>query len=364
MSLTAKKVARLMRSGEPSRNRGLYLIVANKAGAHWELGYQLHGRSRWLGLGSARTFELDEARERAKRERQKLADKIDPLDIRRVERAKQAAANANIKTFRECADDYIAAHRVGWRSPKHGGQWINTLSTYVHPLIGDLDVAAIDTPCVLRVLEQQVTTSQGNPGGPFWIARAVTAERVRSRIELILAWAAARGHRPQGDNPARGKGHINQILVAPAKNKLARVVPHRAVPYAELPGLMAELRRHNGVAARRGEVIGAKWDEVDLADATWTIPAGRMKRDREHRVPLGPSAIDLLKSLYVEDGNPYLFIGAQQERLSNAAMIQRLRRLGRSETVHGFRSSFSDWAHESTAFSNHAIELSLAHSIG
>jgi Arm DNA-binding domain len=278
MSLTVKKVASLMRRGEPGRyldsgaggERGLYLIVANKAAAHWELRYQLHGRSRWMGLGSARTFELDEARERAKRQRQKLADKIDPLDIRRIERAKQAAANANIKTFRQCADDYIAAHRVGWRSAKHGGQWVNTLSTYVHPLIGDLDVAAIDTSCVLRVLERQVATSKGSPAGPFWIARAVTAERVRSRMELILAWAAARGYRSQGDNPARGKGHINQILVAPAKNKLARVVPHRAVPYAELPGLMAALRQHDGVAvkalqflimtaARRSEVIGMKW---------------------------------------------------------------------------------------------------------
>jgi hypothetical protein len=173
MALTTKSVAKLLRDGEPGRyldggksgERGLYLIVAGETAAHWELRYQLNGRSRWMGLGSARTFGLLEARERAKRERQRLADKIDPLEVRRIERVKQAAATASVKTFEEAAQGYIEAHQAKWRSAVHGQQWSSTLRRFVYPIIGKVDVAAVDTPAVLRVLEQKVAASLGNPAG-------------------------------------------------------------------------------------------------------------------------------------------------------------------------------------------------------
>jgi hypothetical protein len=221
MALTLKRVAKLMRGGAPGRHldkggeRGLYLIVAGPNAAHWELRYQLNGRGRWMGLGSARTFTLLEARERARVSRQKLADKIDPLEVRRVERAQQAAATASVKTFREAADGYIAAHRAKWRSAKHGHQWIASLATYVHPLIGNFDVAAIDTPAILKVLEQRVPAALGYPAGPLWTARPVTADRVRNRVELVLSWAAGRGYRGK-DNPARWDD-LKHVLPKPTR---------------------------------------------------------------------------------------------------------------------------------------------------
>jgi integrase len=379
MSLTVKKVSKLMRRGVAGRYldggagvRGLYLIVGGENNAHWELRYQLHGRGHWMGLGSAKDFSLSEARDRARKERQRLHDKDDPLAARRAVRAAKAAAAASTKTFKECADAYIAAHRSGWKSAKHGHTWISTLATYVHPKLANLDVAAVNRARVLDVLEQKVEAQLGYPAGPFWQARPVTADRVRLRIELILNWAAARGYR-SGDNPARWED-LKHILPPPAK--VAPVKHHAAVPYSDIPALLVELRRREGIgaralefliltAARAGEVLGATWDEIDLDQKLWIIPSARMKGGREHRVPLSAPAIDLLGGLPREDGNAFVFVGARQPRLSEATMGRLFRdRLHRSETIHGFRSSFSDWAHEQTAQPNHVIEMALSHSIG
>jgi len=381
MALTKKKVAKLMRAAAPGRYpdngptgvRGLYLIIGGGRSANWQLRYQLAKRPHWMGLGSAWDFDLTEARERGRRERQRLADKKDPLAVRRAEQAAEAAAEAAAAadakrkaTFQQCADAYIAAHRAEWKSAKHGLQWIDALQRFVYPLIGGDDVGLIDRPAVLRVLEQP------SDGTTFWLAKAKTADRVRNRIQLVLNYASARGHRPEGVNPAEWS-QLKHILPSPAK--VTKAKPYSAVPYADAPAVMAELDRRDGVgvkalqfailtAARRGEIVGATWSEIDLKERLWTIPASRMKADREHRVPLSDAAIDLLKSLPTEADNPSLFIGAQQAALSDMAMTQTLRRLRPGATVHGFRSSFSDWAHETTAFSNHVIELSLAHSIG
>jgi integrase len=381
MSLTVKRVAKLIRHGQPGRHldgtggdgvRGLYLCVENRSNASWTLRYQLGGKAHWMGLGSARTLTLDMARERAKAARLQLLDKTDPLQARRAEHAAKTAAAAKRLTFKEAAEEYIEDHRSKWKSAVHGRQWLTTLAQYAYPIIGTLDVAQVDRPAVLRVLEQQVPAQRGNPAGKLWKARLVTADRLRNRIELVLARAQARGHRPSGENPAAWAG-LKHILPKPAKS--ASVEHHKAVPYVEVPALMAQLRQHEGVAVqalqfvtltacRVGEVLGATWDEIDLDNAVWTIPAGRMKAGREHKVPLSPPAIALLRGLYREAGNRHLFIGARNAKLSNAALLAALRRLGRSETAHGFRSSFSDWAHERSAFSNHVIELSLAHAIG
>ena len=358
MGLTIKKIAKLMRDGQPGRHRdsevrGLYFCVGGKKNANWQLRYQLHGRAHWMGLGSAREFNLKEVRERAKVERQKLSDKTDPLQLRRAERAAKAATAATVKTFKECAEAYIEAHRAEWKSAKHGQQWLTSLATYVYPKIGNLDVAAIGRPHVLNVLEQRVEARLGYPAGQFWQVRTTSADRVRSRVELILSFAAARGYR-NGENPARWED-LKHIL--PQPTKLNTVKHHAAVAYAEVPMVFAELRGREGVgaralefliltAARTGEVVGATWDEIDLDKKEWLIPAERMKGGKEHRVPLSPQCMALLRGLYREDGNPHVFIGARQPRLSDTTLSELLKRLDRIETVHGFRSSFSDWAHE------------------
>jgi integrase len=385
MALTVKRVAKLMRGGQLGRHldggstgvRGLYLIVQNKGAAHWELRYQLDGHARWMGLGSARTFDLGEARERAKRERQKLADKTDPLESRRNERAAQKAASALAKaktmTFRQCGEQYIAANRAEWRNPKHAAQWVSTLTSYAYPMIGDLPVNIVDTGLVLKVLEQTVPEERGYPAGTLWSARRDTANRLRGRIETVLGWATVRGYRT-GDNPARWRNHLEAAFAG--KSKTAPVEHHAALPYAELPAFMEALRPRDGVApqalefliltaARTNEVIGARWSEIDLENGVWTVPAARMKAGKEHRVPLSDRAVALLAGLYRESGNEFVFIGSRGGKaLSNMSLTAVLRRIGQGNiTVHGFRSSFMDWAHEQTGYPKVVIDMALAHTV-
>jgi integrase len=373
--LSAKKVERVKTKGRYADGtvRGLCLQVSSNGAKSWVLRYEIGGKKRWMGLGGASVFSLKEARDRARLARQKISDKIDPLEVRRGERVKQAQAAAQALTFRAAAERYFDQHQVKWTNAKHREQWAHTLAQYAHPLIGNLNVAEIGTPQVLMVLEQDVPASKGNPAGQFWMVRTTTATRVRNRIELVLDWAAVRGHRPpEIPNPARWTGHLSEVL--PEPSKVARVVHHRAVPYVEIPGLMVELQKREGVAARAlmfailtasrsAEALGAAWAEIK--DGTWVVPAARMKSRREHRVPLAAPVLELLKDLHTEDDNPHLFIGPKTGApLSEFSLIEVLRRLGRKETVHGFRSSFSDWAHERTDHANHEIEISLAHSVG
>ena len=214
--------------------------------------------------------------------RRKRHEGIDPIEARRAERARQRLDAAKAITFRQCGEDYIVSHRAGWRNEKHKYQWSATLSTYAYPVIGALPVQAVDTGLVLKVLE------------PIWTAKPETAGRVRQRMESILDFAKVRGYR-DGENPARWRGHLDKLL--PARSKVRQVEHHAALPYAELPAFLASLRTREAVAARAlefliltaartGEVIGARWNEIDLLDKTWTVPAARMKAHREHRVPL------------------------------------------------------------------------------
>jgi integrase len=372
MALNLKRVARLIRQGKPGRqldSQGLYLVVASRSAASWQLRFQLHHRARWMGLGSARTFSLLEARERARVERQRLADKLDPIALRAAERSRQAVAK--VLTFKEAAAEFIADHRGTWRSADHGRQWINSLAHYVYPVIGSLNVADIGTAQVLKVLEQPVA------GGKFWLTRPVTASRVRSRIELVLNRAMARNDLKH-DNPAAWD-KLQHIL--PAPSKVARVAHHPSLPYEQLPPFLIDLRQHEGVAgkaleflihtaARTDEVVGAVWTEIDLDKKLWVIPAERMKGGREHKVPLSAPAVKLLQSLHTEDGNPYLFIGTRQQRLSSASMAQLLRRMGYKDangkhiTVHGMRSTFSTWVSEQTGYDEAVREFCLAHVVG
>ena len=283
--LTAKKVERAKQPGRYHCGliRGLYLQLSASGAKSWVLRYQLRGQERWMGLGSAADFSLREARERARAARQLLADRIDPLAGKRAAEEAAKLAEARKLTFREAAERYFNQHASKWRSAKHREAFLSTLKAHVFAVIGDMDVAAFDTRDVLRAIE------------PHWTTKAVTIDRTRNRIEQLLDWCVVRGHRPPGTNPARWKGHLDQVL--PAPRKLAPVEHHAAMDYRQLPAFMTQVRADDNVAARAleflihtaartGEALGACWSEIDLTDKTWTVPAARMKGGREHRVPL------------------------------------------------------------------------------
>jgi integrase len=341
---------------------GLYLQVSRNGSRSWVLRYRSGPRRHDLGLGPLAVVSLAEARRRAQRIRQQLLDGIDPLGQRRSDEAQARLDAAKAMTFDQCRDAFIAGHEAGWRNAKHRQQWRNTLETYATPVIGKLPVAAIDTGLVLRVLE------------PIWTTKPETAGRLRGRIESVLSWATTRGYRT-GENPARWKGHLDQTL--PAQGKLRRVEHHAALPYVEVPAFLAELRQQSGAAAsaleltvltacRTGDVLGARWSEIDFEGAVWTITAERMKAGREHRVPLCDAALAVLRRMREVRRSDFVFPSHRADRpLSNMSMAMLLRRMGRGEvTVHGFRSSFRDWAAERTTHDNIVVEMALAHTIG
>jgi len=284
----------------------------------------------------------------------------DPLQERERIAAERRAEAARAITFKQSAELYIEAHRAGWKNAKHAAQWGSTLATYAYPTIGALPVAAVDVALVHKVLE------------PIWTKKPETASRLRGRIESILDWATTRGYRT-GENPARWRGHLENLF--PARSKVRQVQHHAALPYPELPAFMAKLEQQPGegaralrfaifTATRTAEVIGAKWPEIDLKARVWTIPAERMKAKREHRVPLSAPAVALLEE--IGRGEGFVFPGASKGKpLSNMAMLATLRRMGRADlTAHGFRSSFRDWAAEQTGFPSEVAEAALAHVVG
>jgi integrase len=376
VSLSSKKVAKLLRDGKAGRfhdDDGLYLEISSKRAASWVARFQLNQIERYMGLGSARTFGLAEARGRNRKlVRQPLADKIDPLAQRRTERAARAVAAAKAMTFAEAAQQYFEQHESKWKNRKHSAQFISTLREYAYPIIGSLPIGEIDTSLVLKVLEQKIAAERGFPAGTLWSTRPETASRLRGRVENVLSWATVRGSR-QGDNPARWRGHLANVL--PARSEIAEVEHHVALPFGELPEFVAALRSREGVAARAlefciltaartGEIIGATWDEIDLKAKVWTVPANRIKGGKEHKVPLSDRALALLKTAFVEDGNPYIFVGPRSGGLSNMAMAAVLKRMGLGVTIHGFRSTFRDWVAERTNYPNFVAEAALAHVVG
>jgi integrase len=322
----------------------------------WIFRYERDGVRHDLGLGPLDTLSLAEARRRARDLRIQLLDGVDLRGIReqkRAERLEQLSQRARQMTFRECALRCIEGHEDSWRSAEHHRQWITSLEQYVYPLIGDLPVDEIATPHIVKVLEA------------IWKDKPETASRVRGRIERVLGWAQVRGFR-SGDNPARWRGHLQELF--PSRGKIQKTEHHSAMPFAEVPTFMVELRAHNSLTARAleyciltatrsGEVLHAKWGEIDLAAKTWTIPAARMKAGNEHRVPLPARALEILAALPRE--------GELLFPLTHTAMLELLRRMGHdSVTVHGFRSSFRDWASERTNFPEIVAEQALAHAVG
>jgi integrase len=340
----------------------LYVQVKGPKWRSWIFRYTMGGRTQYLGLGSLRKVPLSDARRKARECARSVGNGVNPLESKRGDRQRRELDEAKRVTFREAGDRYIAAHRDTWRSEKHRNQWDATLGTYVFPVLGDLPVQAIDVGLVLKILE------------PIWAVKSETANRVRGRIETVLDWAKARGYR-DGENPARWRGHLSNLL--PKRSKVRAVVHHPALPYAEIGRFMGELRTRGGIAAsaleftiltaaRTGEVLGARWDEIDLEQRLWTIPAQRMKAAREHRIPLSAPAAALLERLQSVREGDLIFPGARSgQPLSNMAMIVVLRRMSRPDlTVHGFRSTFRDWASECTRFEREAVEMALAHAVG
>jgi integrase len=354
---SSKDLAKLTKRGRYAVGNNVYLQISEWGTRSWLLRYRVDGRATHMGLGAFDLLTLAEARERGHQARRQLLDGVDPLKAKRAAKRQRLLAHAHAKTFEECALAYITAHEAGWRGDHSRQQWSASLGKYVLPKIGDLPVADVDLACVLSVLE------------PIWSEVPETARRVRNRIELILGWAAARGLR-QGDNPARWRGLLENLL---SEQRRAQAVNHlAAVPYQQIGAFMEKLRSQEGIAARAlefliltasrsSEALGAKWSEID--GATWTVPAGRMKAHKEHRVPLSRRAVALLASL-PHDGD-FVFPAPRAGGAPHQQTLSReLRRLGVKATVHGFRSSFRTWAGERTSFANHVIEISLAHTIG
>ena len=343
---------------------GLYLRVTSATARSWIFRYMIDRKAHEMGLGKYPDISLAEARARATEARKLKALGKDPISERGVIRAAVRAEAAKAMIFKDAAKAHIDGHRAGWRNAKHAAQWEATLATYAEPIIGTLPVQAIDTGLVLKVLE------------PIWTVKPETASRLRGRIEAVLDWATARGHR-HGENPARWRGHLDKLL--PARTKVRRVEHHAALPFNELTGFMASLRAAEGVAARAlelailtaartGEVIGAKWSEIDLLQKVWTVPGERMKTGREHRVPLSARALAILKEIERDQVADEMFVFPGNKigkPLSNMAFLMLLRRMDRDDlTVHGFRSTFRDWAAERTNFPSEAAEMALAHAVG
>ena len=358
--LTKTAIDSIKKKGVPGYHHdggGLYLQVGRSGAMSWVFRYERHGRRRELGLGSFLLTPLAAAREKAIKIRMTLGEGREPVAARTAARA----AAANRMTFSQCAEAYINAKRHEWANPKHADQWQNTLDTYAKPIIGNLDVAEIDTHHVVRVLE------------PIWTSKTETASRLRGRIEQILAWATIRKYRT-GDNPARWRGHLQHNLARPSRVKT--VTHHSALPYAEVGAFMKLLALQEGIAARAlefailtttrtSEVICATWEEVDMKAKIWTIPAERMKAGKEHRVPLSDAAMKILTGMIAFQAGVFVFPGGRAKKpLSNMAMLSVLKRMERSDlTVHGFRSTFRDWVAETTTFPRELAEKALAHTL-
>jgi integrase len=350
--LTAKEVSAASKPGLYGDGHGLYLQVSSFDTKAWVFRFTIDGLPRKMGLGPLHTVSLAEARKRAAEARLKAHDGIDPIEDKQAQRASKRLSAAKAMTFRQAADAYLEANRAAWKNAKHAKQWA---STFRAPTAGinDLAVSAIDTGLVLKVLE------------PIWPKKPETAVRLRGRIEAVLDWAKVRGFR-DGENPARWRGHLDHIL--PKKSRVASVEHLAALPYSSISAFMAELRVKEGVTARAlefailtatrsGEILGAQWSEIDVEAKLWTIPANRMKGKKEHRIPLSDRAAEILQGL--PRLGERLFAG-----LGRDMMLDCLRGLRAAGTVHGFRSTFRDWAAETTAYPNELLEIALAHTIG
>lgn len=350
-NLTARKVE-TAKPGKYGDGGNLYLIVSESGSRKWVLRFTWRGSAKEMGLGSAKLVSLAEAREKAATALRMVARGINPIEERKRDNG--------TPTFGDMADSVCQTLSDGFRNEKHKAQWKSTLKTYAAPLRSK-PVDTITTDDILTVIK------------PIWTLKPETASRVRGRVEKVLDAAKAKGFR-DGENPARWRGHLDHLLPKPSKLERRH---HAAMAYEDIAAFVGDLRKRQATAAlaleyciltaaRSGEVLGAKWSEIDLIKKVWTIPASRMKAGREHRVPLSNRAMTILKQLREADGGEFVFPGQRPKKpLSNMAMEMVLRRMKvENATVHGFRSSFRDWAGNVTSFPREVTETALAHVIG
>lgn len=359
--LSAVEVKRLTKPGLHAVGgvAGLQLQVTKSGAKSWILRALIGTKRRDIGLGGFPDVTLAQAREKARETKGQIKQGIDPIESRKAARDALIAAQAKVRTFDDCARQFLKSKIEEFSNPKHAAQWANTLRDYASPVIGKLPVYAIELPHILKILE------------PIWTEKTETATRVRGRIESVLAWATVSGYR-EGDNPARWKGNLDAVL--PKPGKLKGVKHHRAIPWQGIAEFMGKLRQREGVAAkalefliltatRSGEVRGATWAEIDLQGRTWTIPAERMKAGREHIAPLCDDAVKLLENLPKHQDNDLVFPGARGGVLSDVGLAKPLKAIEKEATVHGFRSTFRDWCAESTNYPNEVAEMALAHTV-
>jgi integrase len=357
--LSATEVRRLTESGRYPVGgvAGLQLLVSPAGARSWVLRILIGNKRRDIGLGGFPDVTLAGARERAREVRKQVEAGADPIAERKALRDAIRAEQAKVLSFEDAARRCHETRKAEFSNAKHRQDWINSLERHAFKVIGELPVAAIDLPHVLKVLE------------PIWQSKTETATRVRQRLESVLSWATVSGHRT-GDNPARWDANLDQLL--PAPNKIRKVKHHKAIPWNETPAFIDALRKREGMgalvlefiiltAARSGEVRFAKWDEIDLAAKIWSVPAERMKARKDHKVPLSPAAVELLKRVPRMDGSDFIFTAPRGGALSDMSVSAVCRRMEVEATPHGFRSNFKDWARNRTAYPDEVSELALAH---
>jgi integrase len=367
--LSALQVTKLSKPGLYGDGGGLTLQITKTGAKSWLLRFMREGKAYGMGLGPTHTVSLQEARQKALEARKLLVEGINPLTAKKNSQIEAALESARMMTFNQCADAYIAAHTPGWKNAKHASQWTSTLATYASPVFGQMPVAEIDTALVVKCL------------APIWESKTETASRLRGRIESVLGWATTSGYRT-GENPARWKGHLDNLLATISKS--SRSKHHPSLPWQQIIEFMSALSVRDGISARAiefailtacrsGEVRGARWLEFDLTGRIWTIPAERMKARREHEVPLSDAAMALLK-LMPRD-NELVFAGTKGQPLSDMSLTAVIRRMngeaklawvdsnGEGITVHGFRSTFRMWAAETTTYPREVAEHALAHQL-
>jgi integrase len=357
-ALTALEVKRLTKPGLSMVGTvpglGLSISAKNPESRSWILRTTVGSRRPDLGLGPYPAVPLAEAIQKARDMLAVISAGVDPVAQRK---AKQATVEW---TFKRCALAYIAVHKDSWKNAKHAQQWTNTLVTYVYPKFGEKHVRDVEVADILAAIEDQ------------WASKNETMVRVRNRIELVLAWAGARGYRSK-ENPARWRGNLDQVL--PKPSKVNNRESFEAMPIGDMYAFMRRLRAVEGMSAkalefviltasRSGEARGATWPEIDLQEAVWSIPKERMKAGRPHRVPLSDEVLTMLQDLPKVAGNEHLFPGREDKSLSDMALTAAMRRMNLTAVPHGFRSTFTDWAAERTAYPNEVREMALAHVIG
>ena len=380
--LTARGITSLTTPGYYSDpdNKCLYLQVSPTSkgiSRSWIFRYTspVTLKRREMGLGSTDICSLANARLKVLDLRKAIYEGIDPIEERQAKKTSIRESHQHSITFAAAAERCIQTKKAEWSNTKHQDQWTTTMAKFVSPLIGKLRVDQINTSHIVKVLEQTIKNKKGEIEGSFWNVRTETATRVRQRIEVILDWCRAHEYM-QGENPARYQGALSHLL--PKASKIKKSVHHPALPFQKIGEFMSELRSHSGYSAlalelliltatRTSEIIEAKWDEFNLDSTVWTIPGERMKAGKEHRIPLNTRAMEILEHLKTIRVNSYLFPSTLHKEgcLSNMALLSMMRKMNKySDYVpHGFRSTFRDWAAETTDYSNETVELALAHTI-